>query len=192
MNAQISTTNCGVVVLVGVMGSGKSSVGMGLARHLRCSFIDIDALIAQTAGKSVSEIFAQLGEAQFRAIESDVLMQVLNESCLDNARGLSRSVVIATGGGAVIAQSNRDKIAAVASHVVWLDAQVNVLLQRTSSSNNTRPLLANDPLQTLSTLSAERAVLYQQVATAKIDTSGLTIDQVVDTVEKIVCQAVIS
>lgn len=192
MNAQTSTTNCGVVVLVGVMGSGKSTVGMGVARQLRCPFIDIDARIAQSTGKSVSEIFAQLGESQFRAIESDVLMQVMDESCLHNAPGVSPSVVIATGGGAVISQSNRDKIAAVASHVIWLDAQVDVLLQRTSSSKNTRPLLANDPQQTLSTLSAERAVLYQQVATAKVDTSGLTINQVIDAVEKIVCQGVIS
>jgi 3-dehydroquinate synthase/shikimate kinase/3-dehydroquinate synthase len=74
--------------------------------------------------------------------------------------------------------------------VIWLDAQVDDLVKRTSSSKTARPLLTNNPHQALSTLSSERAGLYEQVATAKIDTTGLRIDQVIDAVAQIVCPMV--
>ena len=80
MNAQPSTTKSGVVVLVGVMGSGKSTVGAGIAHLLQCVFVDLDNRITKLAKCTVSEIFARGGEAEFRAIETDVLATVLDKN----------------------------------------------------------------------------------------------------------------
>jgi len=173
-------------VLVGVMGSGKSTVGAGIAHVLQCSFVDLDVQITKSAKCTVSEIFARGGETEFRAIETDVLATVLADACAQIAQQEARSVVVATGGGAIISQVNRDRIAAAADHVIWLDAQIDDLVKRTSSSKTARPLLANNPQQALSTLSSERSGLYEQVATAKIDTTGMRIDQVIDAVAQLV------
>jgi shikimate kinase len=189
MRAQPSAAKIGVVVLVGVMGTGKSTVGSGIARDLQCSFVDLDAQITKSAKSTVSEIFARGGEAEFRIIESDVLAAVLDNARAQIAQQTANSVVVATGGGAIISQTNRDKIASSADHVIWLDAHVNDLVKRTASSKTVRPLLANDPKQVLSALSGERAVLYEQVATAKIDTTGKQIEQVIDAVLQVLLQS---
>ena len=190
MKAQLSAPKSGVVVLVGVMGSGKSTVGFGIAHALQCSFVDLDAQIAKAAKCTVNEIFARGGEAEFRGVETDVLATVLDDACALIASETTLSVVVATGGGAIISQTNRDKIASAADHVIWLDARVDELVKRTSSSKTPRPLLANDPQQVLSALSGERASLYEQVATAKIDTTGKQIDQVIDAALQILRQSV--
>jgi shikimate kinase len=189
MRAQPSAAKIGVVVLVGVMGTGKSTVGSGIARDLQCSFVDLDAQIIKSAKSTVSEIFARGGEAEFRIIETDVLAAVLDNARAQIAQQTANSVVVATGGGAIISQTNRDKIASSADHVIWLDAHVNDLVKRTASSKTVRPLLANDPKQVLSALSGERAVLYEQVATAKIDTTGKQIEQVIDAVLQVLLQS---
>jgi shikimate kinase len=189
MRAQPSAAKIGVVVLVGVMGTGKSTVGSGIARDLQCSFVDLDAQITKSAKSTVSEIFARGGEAEFRSIEKDVLAAVLDNARAQIAQQTANSVVVATGGGAIISQTNRDKIASSADHVIWLDAHVNDLVKRTASSKTVRPLLANDPKQVLSALSGERAVLYEQVATAKIDTTGKKIEQVIDAALQVLLQS---
>jgi shikimate kinase len=189
MRAQPSAAKIGVVVLVGVMGTGKSTVGSGIARDLQCSFVDLDAQITKSAKSTVSEIFARGGEAEFRIIETDVLAAVLDNARAQIAQQTANSVVVATGGGAIISQTNRDKITSSADHVIWLDAHVNDLVKRTASSKTVRPLLANDPKQVLSALSGERAVLYEQVATAKIDTTGKQIEQVIDAVLQVLLQS---
>jgi shikimate kinase len=189
MRAQPSAAKIGVVVLVGVMGTGKSTVGSGIARDLQCSFVDLDAQITESAKSTVSEIFARGGEAEFRSIEKDVLAAVLDNARAQIAQQTANSVVVATGGGAIISQTNRDKITSSADHVIWLDAHVNDLVKRTASSKTVRPLLANDPMQVLSALSGERAVLYEQVATAKIDTTGKQIEQVIDAVLQVLLQS---
>jgi shikimate kinase len=189
MRAQPSAAKIGVVVLVGVMGTGKSTVGSGIARDLQCSFVDLDAQITKSAKSTVSEIFARGGEAEFRSIEKDVLAAVLDNARAQIAQQTANSVVVATGGGAIISQTNRDKITSSADHVIWLDAHVNDLVKRTASSKTVRPLLANDPKQVLSALSGERAVLYEQVATAKIDTTGKQIEQVIDAVLQVLLQS---
>jgi shikimate kinase len=190
MKAQLSAPKSGVVVLVGVMGSGKSTVGFGIAHALQCSFVDLDAQITKAAKCTVNEIFARGGEAEFRAVETDVLATVLDDACALIASQTALSVVVATGGGAIISQTNRDRIAAAADHVIWLDARVDELVKRTSTSKTPRPLLANDPQQVLSALSGERASLYEQVATVKIDTTGKQIDQVIDAALQILRQSV--
>jgi shikimate kinase len=178
-----------VVVLVGVMGTGKSTVGFGIAHALQCSFVDLDAQITKSAKCTVNEIFARGGEAEFRAVEADVLATVLDDACALIAKQTALSVVVATGGGAIISKTNRDRITSAADHVIWLDAHVDELVKRTSSSKTARPLLSDNPQQVLSALSGERAGLYEQVATAKIDTTGKQIDQVIDAALQILRQS---
>jgi len=190
MKVPTSGAKCGVVVLVGVMGTGKSTVGSGVARALQCSFVDLDAQITNSAKCTVSEIFARGGETEFRTIETDVLAMVLDDASAQIAQQFANSVVVATGGGAIISQANRDKITSTADHVIWLDAHVDDLVRRTSSSTTSRPLLANNPQQVLSALSSERAGLYEQVATTKIDTTGMQIEQVIDAAVQILRQSV--
>jgi len=180
----------GVVVLVGLMGSGKSTVGNKLAQRLNCPFIDVDAQILKEKKMSVSEIFAQSGEVGFREIEASVLAEVLNESCAQIIRHEVQSVVIATGGGAVLAQANRDKIINAATHVIWLDADVDTLVIRTSSSKNIRPLLETDPRSILTALRDNRSDFYEQIATERIVTTNLDVDQVVDEVMQVVQSSV--
>jgi shikimate kinase len=180
----------GIVVLVGLMGSGKSTVGTKLAQRLHCSFIDIDAQISNDQKLSVSEIFAQSGEAGFRKIEESVLAHVLNESCAKIVRHEAQSVVVATGGGAVLSVTNRDIIINAATHVIWLDADVETLVTRTSLSRNVRPLLETDPRSTLTALRNERSDFYEQIATERIITSHLGIDQVVDAVLRVIQSSV--
>jgi shikimate kinase len=189
MKAQPSEAKTGVVVLVGVMGTGKSTVGSGIAHALQCKFVDLDTQITKSAKCTVSEIFERGGEVEFRAIETDVLATVLDDARAQIDQQSSNSVVVATGGGAIISQTNRDKIVSAADHVIWLDAHVDELVKRTSSSRTARPLLANNPQQVLSALSNERASLYEQIATSRIDTTGKQIEQVIDAVLQILCQS---
>ena len=189
MKAQPSAAKTGVVVLVGVMGTGKSTVGSGIAHALQCKFVDLDTQITKSAKCTVSEIFERGGEVEFRAIETDVLATVLDDARAQIDQQSSNSVVVATGGGAIISQTNRDKIVSAADHVIWLDAHVDELVKRTSSSRTARPLLANNPQQVLSALSNERASLYEQIATSRIDTTGKQIEQVIDAVLQILCQS---
>jgi shikimate kinase len=157
------------IVLVGLMGSGKTTVGKRIAQELGFPFVDSDDVVASVAGKSVREIFSQDGEAVFRQCESDAIKSVLV--------GRQSSVVLATGGGAVISSENRSLISEQASNVVWLDASVEDLVVRTKQSA-TRPLLDGDAAATLQSLSSQRSAWYEAVATVRIDTRGKTVAKV--------------
>ena len=157
------------IVLVGLMGSGKTTVGKRIAQELGYSFVDSDDVVASAAGKSVREIFAQDGEATFRKHESDAIRTVLTNG--------TASVVLATGGGAVISSENRALISKEASHVVWLDASVEDLVVRTKSGA-ARPLLDGDAAATLQSLSSQRSAWYDEVATVRIDTRGKPVTKV--------------
>jgi shikimate kinase len=153
------------IVLVGLMGSGKSTVGRLVAKQLGRPFVDLDDLVAERAGRSVAEVFATDGEAGFRRLESSAL-----------ARALTRTdgPVVATGGGVVTVDANRDLLVNQ-THVVWLRALPATLAARTASDVAVRPLLADAERAeaTLSALHQERAPHYAQVATSVIDTDGL-------------------
>jgi shikimate kinase len=151
------------------MGSGKTTVGKRIAQELGYSFVDSDDVVASAAGKSVREIFAQDGEAAFRKQESDAIRTVLTNG--------TASVVLATGGGAVISSENRVLISEEASHVVWLDASVEDLVVRTKSGA-ARPLLDGDAAATLQSLSSQRSAWYDEVATVRIDTRGKSVTKV--------------
>jgi shikimate kinase len=139
------------IVLIGLMGSGKTSVGKRLACHLGADFYDSDDEIVAAAGRSIPEIFADFDEDYFRAGEARVLARLL----------AGRPSVIATGGGAFVAQANREAIAQSAVSV-WLSAELDVLWSRVKDKTG-RPLLQNDdPYGTLKKLAEERAVYYKQ------------------------------
>ena len=157
------------IVLVGLMGSGKTTVGKRIAQELGYEFADSDDLVASAAGKSVRDMFSQDGEAVFRKYESDAIRSIL-------ADGKS-PIVLATGGGAVISSENRTVISHHASHVVWLDASVADLVVRTKSGTG-RPLLDGDAGKTLQSLSDQRSAWYEEVATLRIDTRGKSVAKV--------------
>jgi len=139
----------GAVVLVGLMGVGKSTVGRRLAARLRLPFADADAEIERAAGLSVSEIFERFGEPYFRDGERRVIARLLDGA----------PKVIATGGGAFVQEETRALILRDAVSV-WLDAPPEVLAERVGR-RDTRPLLrGRDPRAVLEELSAARAPFY--------------------------------
>jgi shikimate kinase len=137
------------IVLVGMMGAGKSSIGKRLASRLGLPFCDADTEIERAANQTIPEIFEQHGEAYFRAGERRVILRLVAEG----------SRVIATGGGAYMDPETRAAIAA-AGIAIWLNADLEVLLARVRRRGN-RPLLKNgDPEETLRRLIAERYPVY--------------------------------
>lgn len=158
-----------VIVLVGLMGSGKTTVGKRVAQELGYVFADSDELIAQRSGKTVREIFSEQGEPAFREIETEVIREVL-------CSGTS-NVVLATGGGVVLSETNRHLLEDAATRVIWLQASVYDLVTRTKSGVG-RPLLDGNAEQTLHALSEQRDSLYQEVADVQIDTRGKSVAKV--------------
>lgn len=157
------------VFLVGPMGSGKSAVGRQLARQLGLAFVDADAEIEHRTGVDINYIFEREGEPGFRLREAAVIDEL-------SARD---GVVLATGGGAVLDPQTRERLRERGS-VVYLRASVNQQLMRTRHGSH-RPLLANpDPRGTLERLMAERAPLYEGIATVAVDTDGRKVRTVVE------------
>lgn len=137
------------VALVGMMGSGKSSIGRRLAARLEVPFRDADSEIELAAGCSISDIFSRYGEAAFREGERKVIARLLGNP----------PHVLATGGGAFMSEETRTQIASSALSV-WLRAPVELLLERIGK-RDTRPLLrSGDPRETLTRLLHEREPLY--------------------------------
>ena len=147
------------IVLVGMMGAGKTTVGRLLARRLKRPFYDSDEEIERRCGVRIPVIFDIEGEPGFRARET----QVIAELCA------LAGIVLATGGGAVLAEENRRRLGACGS-VVYLHARPGALWHRVRQDRN-RPLLATpDPQQTLEDLYGVRDPLYREVANLVLDT----------------------
>jgi shikimate kinase len=155
------------IFLCGFMATGKSSVGRQLAEALHWEFLDMDALIESEAGMSISDIFSSRGEAAFRAMEARMVERLAESS----------GCVVATGGGVIVNQENL-KIMKRCGVVITLAADVQTILER-SGKTDTRPLLqTTDRLERIRTLMEKRAPFYAQ-ADIVLDTSSLTIDEVV-------------
>ena len=158
------------IVLIGLMGAGKSSVGRRLAKKLGLNFIDSDDEIEKAAGCTIEDIFDSFGEAEFRQGEKRVLERLLDEG----------PMVLATGGGAFMNSDIRTKILAKGT-AVWLKAGLEALFERTSRRGG-RPLLkTSDPRKTLETLIKERYPVYEE-APIIIDTDTETLDSTVDSI----------
>jgi len=149
------------VVLVGLMGSGKTTVGRRLAARLDRDFIDADEALAVITDRSIGEIFETDGEDGFRAIEADVLEELLEHH---------RPAVIASGGGVVLLEENRRRLLGPEVTVVWLDAAPAFLASRVEQREH-RPLLAGTESArvVLDRLHADRAPLYAEVADIVVD-----------------------
>jgi shikimate kinase len=140
------------IVLVGMMGVGKSSIGRRLATRLNIPFVDADSEIERAAGMSITDIFAHRGEPDFRSGEARVIARLLE----------SGPQVLAAGGGAFMNEGTREAIREKGVSV-WLKADLDVLLRRISKRRNERPLLqTGDPEATLRTLLMEREPTYGQ------------------------------
>jgi len=149
------------VVLVGLMGVGKSTVGRKLANLLQRDFIDADDAIVEAARRSIPEIFDTFGEAYFRDGERRVIARLMDE-----AHG-----VIATGGGAFVDPSTR-AIILERGIAVWIDCDTDTLVERTARRGN-RPLLKNgNPREILTRLAKERAPFYAQAHVRVVSENG--------------------
>ena len=159
----------GSIFLVGMMGAGKTSVGRVLAKRLQKSFYDSDQVIEDRTGVKIPVIFEIEGEAGFRVRESAVI---------DELTAL-RDIVLATGGGAVLIETNRDRLRTRGT-VVYLRATVRDLLNRTRHDKN-RPLLqAADPRARLTELYEKRDPLYREVAHVTVDTGNQSLTSLVN------------
>jgi shikimate kinase len=146
-------------VLIGLPGSGKSTIGRRLARALDVTFVDTDAAIEAKTGRTIADVFATDGESAFRRIEEEVIRTALVE----------HDGVLALGGGAITSQGVRD---ALAGHmVIYLEINAAEGIRRTSGST-ARPLLAGpDSVAKYRVLMADRAPLYRRAATMRINTN---------------------
>jgi len=140
------------IVLIGMMGVGKSSIGRRLGARLGVPFVDADTEIEKAAGMSIADIFARHGEADFRSGEARVIARLLEGG----------PQVLATGGGAVMNADTRAAIKAKGVSI-WLAAEFDVLMRRIAKRKNDRPMLQTaDPAATLRQLLAEREPVYAQ------------------------------
>lgn len=159
------------IALYGFMGVGKTTVGKLLAERLGYTFIDMDDEIEKTAGMSVSEIFTRLGEPSFRQMESKLIEELSRKD----------GYVIACGGGAIANPYNAERLSASAG-MVYLTAEVDEIIKRTSGDNS-RPLLnVPNPHEVVSNLLADRALTYKKYAEIIVDTTGFSPEEVVSAI----------
>ncbi len=162
----------GSLVLVGLMGVGKSTIGRRLAARLGLPFVDADEEIEKAAGMTIQDMFDRHGEPAFRDGERRVIQRLIDGS----------RKVIATGGGAFVNNETRELILEKAT-AIWLDADINILVNRVSRREG-RPLLkGKDPRDVLTSLAKERAPFYAQ-APIRVMSSDSPHDATVDSIMK--------
>ncbi len=158
-----------VLVLIGPPGAGKSSVGRAVADALRTSFRDTDADVETSLGKTIPAVFVDDGETAFRAAERAAVETALGE----------HTGVLALGGGAVQDETTR---ASLAGHVVvFLDVSLSAAVERVGLARD-RPLLLGSPRSQLKQLMDRRRPVYEQMATATVDTSELSVPEAAEAV----------
>ena len=158
------------IILVGLMGCGKTTVGKALSKRTGMPLLDTDAIIEEQIGKPISEIFANEGEAHFRALETALLRYLLYNPTPTPS-------IISTGGGIVVRPENRELLRML-GFTVWLNVSINALLTRTARST-TRPLLMNTDRRAVFTrLDSERRAFYKEAAHFWLDASRLDVNGV--------------
>ena len=157
------------IILIGMMGAGKSSVGRCLQRRTGLARFDTDEAVATRFALPISEIFSRHGEDRFREMETQVLSELAP----------ARAAIIITGGGVVLRAENVSLLKQLGT-VLWLDAEAETLFSR-ATRRPERPLLRTEnPRATFSRILHERAPLYAQAADVRIDTTEATHDEVAD------------
>ena len=161
------------IVLMGPPGAGKSTVGKALADHLSLEFLDTDALIEQSTGKSITDIFVVDGEPIFRAMELEILASVLK----------SEGAVVSLGGGAPISDEAQALISKSDSHVIFLDVSLSTAAPRVGF-NRDRPLLLGNPRAQWQALSDQRRPIYELLADQVIKVDDMEISAIVSAIVK--------
>lgn len=157
------------IVLIGFMGSGKSTVGRELHHRLGYPLVDMDQVIEMRTRKSIRTIFEKMGEEAFREMETTLLKELIDPTVPRR--------IISTGGGVIGRERNRIMLRQL-GYVVWLNAPLKVLLDRTAK-NLDRPLLhVDDPASKIEALMTVRKPLYAETAHLKIDTAELDSDEI--------------
>jgi shikimate kinase len=156
------------VILIGPMGSGKTTIGSLLAEKLGLNFRDTDHLIEEQEEKTVSQIFLDQGEDAFRAIEKRVLREEL----------LTDGTVLSLGGGAPISIDAQSALRAIASHIIFLDISLSTVAPRIGF-NRDRPLLLNNPRGQWQTLMEARRPIYEAVADTIINVDDKSEEEIV-------------
>ena len=163
------------IILIGYMGSGKSTIGEKTARSLQVEFLDTDVLIEQQEGITISELFAQKGEDSFRQRETEVLHYLKNEK---------KNMVLATGGGLPMREENA-KLLKELGVVVYLKASTNTLTERLQG-DTTRPLLREGELhKKIETMLAIRNPVYEKVADIIVETDAMSIYETICCLENL-------
>lgn len=164
------------IVLIGLMGSGKSTVGKELSRRSGLPFLDMDTVIEEQVGKSIPEIFQEKGEAHFRALETALLRYIEQSVAAGNGAN-----IISTGGGVVLRPENREILRRLGL-TVWLNVDLPTLLARTARAQN-RPLLQVDDREaTMRRLLTDRSPLYTYASHLRINSSQMKVSEVVDAI----------
>ncbi len=170
------THHARAVILIGFMGAGKTSVGMTLSQRLGWRFVDLDRQIEARCGRTVANIFRELGEEAFRQMETDALSKLL-EALHDGD-----PTIVALGGGAFVQAANRSLLESAGVRVIYLDAPLDELRRRLGEDDPTRPLFAD----------AERfRLLYEQrqphyrLAPHRVQTAGKSIVEVAREIESL-------
>jgi shikimate kinase len=153
------------LVLIGLMGAGKSTVGRRCATRLGRPFVDTDDVVVTMAGMPIDELFDRYGEPHMRDLERAAVAEVCASP---------EPLVIACGGGTVLDPDNR-RVLRASGVVVWLRASAEVLAQRVGDGAR-RPLLRNDPIGTLQRLERLREPAYEAAAHCAVDTNDLDLD----------------
>ena len=167
------------IVLIGFMGTGKSSVGRRLEQAIGCRRFDTDQMITKALGMPIEQIFSELGEARFRDEESAVLQRLAGET----------RAIIVTGGGVVLRPENVARLRALGT-VVCLTADLPTLLARLARRSD-RPLLRTENrAETVRTLLSEREPIYREAAELTIDTTSLSHDEVAQSIQDSLARAV--
>ncbi len=161
------------IILIGFMGSGKSSIGKQLSRRLGYDYLDTDDLIVSKAGKSITTIFETEGEPSFREFETEILEEFLLSS--------KKNFVLSTGGGIILSEKNQPLLKSLGI-VIWLDASPDVLFERATRQTK-RPLLEVEyPRRTFNELLAKRLSLYRETCDIEIDTTCLSYSQTIEAI----------
>ena len=160
--------------IIGMMGSGKSTVGAAAASRLGVAFIDTDEIVVEMTGQEIADLWAEVGEEGFRQVERRAVATVPESG-----------VIAAAGGGAILDAVNRSHMSAGAP-VVWLRADAATLARRLAD-DGTRPLLEDDVPHdfALARILEDRETLYEDLATDMVDTEGRRIDDVVEDIIRI-------
>jgi shikimate kinase len=161
------------LVLIGAPGAGKSTVGKALSEKLNREFLDTDALIQDSTGKTITDIFVVDGEEVFRAIELKVLADVLK----------SENTVISLGGGAPISEQAQKLILDSQSLVIFLDVSLATAAPRVGF-NRDRPLLLGNPRAQWQALSDKRRPIYERLADVAIKVDEMDVDAIVTAIVK--------